>query len=97
MPKQSVIQQPFTKLSAFDEESISTDLSTFNHLVALRRGIIKHAEHAADLILVQGAIPGTELIQAYSNVIQDLTIQASEGVVNFVNEKIDGSPSKKSC
>lgn len=59
---------------------------------AIRSGILSHGEHAVDLILVQGAITGSELIDSFENIARQLCSGIANGKLE-INEKIDGSPS----
>ena len=58
---------------------------------ALRSGLVSHSEHAVDLILVQGALPGDQLVQSFSAVCRQLVSGLARGSLG-INEKIDGSP-----
>ncbi len=57
------------------------------------RGIIRHGEHWADLILSQGGSSDPRYLRALRESASALLEQAERGVVPLVNEKIDGSPS----
>ena len=57
------------------------------------RGLVRHGEHFADLILSQGGSSDPRYLNAYGELTRSLLNHAKAGKFPRVNEKIDGSPS----
>lgn len=93
MLEPSKIKRPAAPVDrSLKTSQLSGTRDVVSHTHSIRRGLISHGEHLADLILVQGAFPGLEQFEVYRELCSELLDGIKAKKLSVVNEKIDESP-----